>query len=608
MKSRLLAALACASAAALVALASTLSPTPAVRDGAAAAGPPSRFVVVDARVFDGEALHPRASVQVADGRIEAIAATLAVPAGYQRIEGTGRTLLPGFIDAHVHTWGEARRDALRFGVTTLLDMFSDHRQLAAARAQRASTGAGREADLWSAGTLATAAGGHGTQFGLPIPTLSTPAEAAPWVAARKAEGSDWIKLVREDLHVFTDARRLPTLDDATAAALIAAAHSQGLRALVHASGREHARASLRDGADGLVHSFEDAPADAALLALARERGAFVVPTLSVVAAIGGEKTALGEDPRLAPFLTPAQRQTLQAGFDFGPPRPALLATARANTRALHAAGVPLLVGTDAPNPGTAHGASVHGELAQMVQAGLSPAEALAAATAVPARAFGLADRGRIAAGLRADLLLVEGEPDRDIEATRAIVTIWKNGRAVDRSATRPVAEQEWEAGPVSDFDAGTLASRSGLGWSATSDRMAGGASQVEVTPVAGGVGSGRGAMRVAGTVVAGAPYPWAGAMLSPGPRMFAPVDARARRELVFQARGDGRELALLLFSGAEGSRPAMRPFTPGPEWREVRLPLADFAGVDLGALRGVAVTAGLPAGAFWFELDAVEIR
>jgi hypothetical protein len=210
--------------------------------------------------------------------------------------------------------------------------------------------------------------------------------------------------------------------------------------------------------------------------------------------------------------------------------------------------------------------------------------------------------------LGADLLLVAGEPEREIEATRAIVTIWKNGRAVDRSPAAAVAEQAWEAGPVSDFDDGTLASRTGLGWSATTDRMAGGGSDVALTPVAGGVAGDGGAMRVAGTVVAGAPYPWAGAMLSPGPRLFAPVDARARRELVFQARGDGREVALLLFSGAEGARPAMRPFTPGPEWREVRLPLADFAGVDLGALRGVGVTAGLPAGTFWFELDAVEIR
>jgi imidazolonepropionase-like amidohydrolase len=607
VQTKLLGLIAAASALALGLLALTLSPAPP-RTASAPASAAERFVIVDARVFDGERLHPRASVQVAGGRIEALAPVLPVPPGYARIEGRGHTLLPGLIDAHAHTWGEARRDALRFGVTTLLDMFSDHRQLATARAQRASLDPTDEADLWSAGTLATAAGGHGTQFGVAVPTLATPAEAAPWVAARKAEGSDWIKLVREDLHVFSTERRLPTLDDATAAALISAAHAQGLRAVVHASGREHARASLRDGADGLVHSFEDLPADAAFIALARARGAFVVPTLSVVAALGGEAGALAADARLAPYLAAAQRQTLAAGFGFGPPRPALLETARANTRALHDAGVPLLAGSDAPNPGTAHGVALHGELEHLVHAGLTPLEALAAATSAPARAFGLADRGRIAAGLRADLLLVAGAPDRDITATRAIAAIWKNGHRIERRpATTPPAPR-WAAGPISDFDAGTLASVPGLGWSATSDKLAGGASIAAADPVSGGVTAAGGALRVRGEVIEGAPWPWAGTMLFPGARQFAPVDARQRRELVFQARGDGRPLALLLFSGEPGGRPAMQPFTPGADWGEVRLPLAGFASADLASVRAVGVTAGLPAGRFWFELDAVEIR
>lgn len=609
MRTNLLPLVAIASAAALIWVALLLSPTaPRAAGKPPAARTVERFVVVDARVFDGAQVHPRASVQVAGGRIEGFAPDLPVPAGYTRIDGRGHTLLPGLIDAHAHTWGEARRDALRFGVTTLLDMFSDPRQLAAARAQRATLAATQEADLWSAGLLATAAGGHGTQFGLAVPTLATPAEAAPWVAARKAEGSDWIKLVREDLHVFSAERRLPTLDDATAAAVIAAAHAQGLKALVHASGREHARASLRDGADGLVHSFEDLPADAEFIALARERDAFVVPTLSVVAALGGKPSTLGEDARLAPWLSAAQRQTLGAGFGFGAPQPALLAQARANTRALHAAGITLLAGSDAPNPGTAHGVALHGELQQLVRAGLTPAEALAAATARPAQVFGLHDRGRIAVGLRADLLLVMGEPDRDIAATRAIAGVWKNGRRIDRSLAPVSAAPSWPAGPISTFDDGTLASQPGLGWSATSDQLASGRSRASVAPVAGGVTEAGHALRVTGEVVAGAPWPWAGTMLFPAERQFSPLDASQRRELVFRVRGDGRPLALLLFSGEAGGRPAMQPFETGADWREVRIPLAGFAGADLASVRAVGITAGLPAGEFWFEIDAVEIR
>jgi imidazolonepropionase-like amidohydrolase len=95
--------------------------------------------------------------------------------------------------------------------------------------------------------------------------------------------------------------------------------------------------------------------------------------------------------------------------------------------------VPVLAGTDAPSPGQTYGASLHGELALLVGAGLSATQALAAATSAPARAFGLGDRGRIGPGLRADLVLVDGDPTKDLSATRRIVAIWKRGVRVDRA-------------------------------------------------------------------------------------------------------------------------------------------------------------------------------
>jgi imidazolonepropionase-like amidohydrolase len=96
-------------------------------------------------------------------------------------------------------------------------------------------------------------------------------------------------------------------------------------------------------------------------------------------------------------------------------------------RAMAARGVPVLAGTDAPAPGAAYGASIHRELELLVRSGLMPTQALVAATSAPARAFGLADRGRIAPGLRADLVLVEGDPTTDIHDTRRIVAVWKRG-------------------------------------------------------------------------------------------------------------------------------------------------------------------------------------
>jgi imidazolonepropionase-like amidohydrolase len=109
-----------------------------------------------------------------------------------------------------------------------------------------------------------------------------------------------------------------------------------------------------------------------------------------------------------------------------------LAYAEAAVTALHRAGVPILAGTDAPSPGLAHGLSIHHELELLVRSGLTPLEALASATSEPARAFGFRDRGRIAEGLRADLVLVNGDPTVDITATRDIVGIWKLGVAHTR--------------------------------------------------------------------------------------------------------------------------------------------------------------------------------
>lgn len=566
-------------------------------------------VIRDVRVFDGEKVWQRATVRLRDGKIEAIGSDRTIPEGADVVEGKGRTLLPGLIDSHAHVWAGARREALRFGVTTELDMFSDHHQLAAARQQRESLAATDQADMWSAGTLATVPGGHGTEYGMQMPTLTRPEEASAWVAARKLEGSDYIKIVREDLHVFTGKADIPSLGAPTAAALVKAAHAQGLKAMMHVSAIGSARESLRDGADGLVHVFQDAVADADFIALARERHAFIVPTLVVISGFAGEHSTLAADPRIAPFLTPGQKQSLSARLAVGRADPAMIANARESARRLHAAGVTLLAGTDAPNPNTAHGASLHEELAQLVQAGLSPVDALVAATSAPARQFGLRDRGRIAPGLRADLVLVDGDPTTDITASRAIVSIWKNGYVVERSLVDVARGAAVAVGKVSDFDTATLLAARGMTWLPTSDRVVGGKSEATPSPIAGGAGGSAGAMRVDGAVAASAQWPWAGVMLNPGSAPLASVNGSQWKELVFQARGDGREYTVMVFSGAEQQMiPSMVKIRPGRQWQEIRLPMSGFAGSDLERLRAIAITAGLPAGNFRIDIDSVEIR
>ena len=135
-------------------------------------------------------------------------------------------------------------------------------------------------------------------------------------------------------------------------------------AVVHVSTLAAGRDSLAAGADGLAHIFHDQVADDRLVALARQSGTFVVPTLTILRDDEGYQNALD------------------------------------SVRRLHAAGVVILAGSDAPNT-VAHGTGLHDELRHLVAAGLSPAEALAAATSRPATVFRLADRGRIAPGMRA---------------------------------------------------------------------------------------------------------------------------------------------------------------------------------------------------------------
>jgi imidazolonepropionase-like amidohydrolase len=94
---------------------------------------------------------------------------------------------------------------------------------------------------------------------------------------------------------------------------------------------------------------------------------------------------------------------------------------------LHEAGVPIVAGTDANPWAPRHGVGLHRELELLTGAGLTPMEALASATGAPAVHFGLTDRGRVRPGLRADLLLVDGDPTTDITAIGAVVDVWRRG-------------------------------------------------------------------------------------------------------------------------------------------------------------------------------------
>lgn len=200
--------------------------------------PATATAFVNLRVFDGERVLPRATVVIEGDRIRAVGPEVRPPAGARLVDGRGRTLLPGLIDAHTHSWGDALPRALVFGVTAHLDMFTEWRFAAALRREQAAGNVTARAHLFSSGTLVTAPGGHGTEYGMPIPTLSRAEDAASFVDARLGEGSDFIKAVYDDGSGF--GLRWPTLDRPTLQAVAKAARVRGRLAVVHISQRRAA--------------------------------------------------------------------------------------------------------------------------------------------------------------------------------------------------------------------------------------------------------------------------------------------------------------------------------------------------------------------------------
>lgn len=577
------------------------------RPAAPAAGA-STFAIRNVRVFDGERTIARTDVLVRDGLIAAVGGHM--PAGVVEIDGSGRTLLPGLIDAHTHAFGDALERALGFGVTTELDMFTDHNFARTMRAaQSAPGGAPARADLFSAGTLVTAPKGHGTEYGMPIPTLSSAADAAAFVDARLAEESDYIKIVYDDGASY--GMTIPTISRETMAATIAAARARGKLALVHTGSQGAAIEALDAGASGLIHLFADSAPEPTFAGKARRAGVFVTPTLSVIESTTGvgSGASLVEDAQVAPYLTAAERTALARSFPRRPQSRLRLEHGFEAVRVLREAGVPLLAGTDAPNPGTAHGASMHRELELLVSAGLSPVDALHAATAAPARAFALTDRGRIAPGLRADLLMVAGDPTANIRDTRNIEGIWKGGvRLERRRAPATTAAAVDTTGDVSAFEDGTAAAGFGSGWQVSTDSLMGGKSEAAMKVVDRGASGSKGALEISGTIAEGAPYPWAGAMFFPGATPMASVDLSRFKELVFWTRGDGGAHSLMVFADRLGNIPAVHPFTAGPGWQQVVVPFSQLQGIDGADVKGVLFSAGSKPGPFRFTIDDVRFR
>jgi imidazolonepropionase-like amidohydrolase len=386
------------------------------------------FSVMNAKIFDGRRSIPARTIRVEDGHIAEVGSLGMRESDAGVIDARGGTILPGLIDAHVHLLPGSLRQAATFGVTMLIDQFSKPDLVASEATFRAQPG---YADFRTSSIGATAPGGHPTMAYSPFPYLEGPSGADQFVAERVSEGATHIKVLYED--GSTSPHATPTLNLATIRSLVRAAHEANLIVVAHATTSKAAIDVVRCGVDVLAHAPFDEIAPVQLSEIARS-GVKVITTMSIADGFPGadRKLPILGQPELARRLGAAWTKVIEQQSQRWLPDPlpdfSIIAV---NVRNLRAVGVSLLAGTDAPNPGIIHGASMHRELQHLVWAGLTPTEALTAATGSTAEAFNLHDRGTIAVGQRADLLFVTGDPTVQITDTQNIRHAWVRGRPVD---------------------------------------------------------------------------------------------------------------------------------------------------------------------------------
>ena len=452
----------------------------------ASAAPAEELWIRDVRVIDGTGAPPREglSVIVREGRIAALGSGISGTADARIIDGAGLTLLPGLIDSHVHfvaapgsgqrgdsdaTVAELNRIHLRAylacGVTTVLDAGAFPEVV---RDLQAALAAGHPGPRYlTVGPFVRPKNGYGhPRFG----EEETPADVERKLDLIVSLSGAGVKTAIEP--VLGDAE---PLSEELWQALEVGARKRGLPIFVHARTEEAQRAALQHGAHALMHAALDVPllgewlakpdlSDEFVAALAKS-GAYQLTTLLLVDTWPGLYDPARLDDLLLRLIVPpleletaramgAEERFAEGALGFAVPlsprswRPWLARTflSRAHLESalrqgqrnlvwLHRAGVPIVVATDAPSPWPDaiyhfHGPQTAREVELLGAAGVAPLAAIAAATAVPARMLGLAGEiGTVEAGKRADLVLVEGDPSRDLRALQRVRWTLRDGVA-----------------------------------------------------------------------------------------------------------------------------------------------------------------------------------
>ncbi len=436
--------------------------------------------LVGARLIDGRGGKPieNAAVVVRDGVIVALGAAsdVKIPNDARVIRLAGKTVMPGLIDAHVHiglSGGGAvddrevkavaatknLRSHLKFGVTTAFDLGGNPFLEGLKEALAAERLVGPR--LFGVKYAITSPGSHPLgllkDLGLDKllaaahPTVKTIGHARFQIARIASERVDAIKIFHTRSEFPGTARlqangarfELPVLK-----ALIAAAHAKKLKAFVHVAVPNEAREAVLAGADVIAGAIGRSEAGAeATFALMAKHGVAYIPTLAQIEAVHAgpvEAQALAKlrgrvwsvvlDSIANPDGVVRKRR---ARADLMAASRRHFAIARANLRRAVAAGVRIAMGTGSGNPGVMHGATAPRELELMVGAGMTPMQAIVAATATAAEIIGQASRlGTLEPGKLADMIVVAGDPAADISAIRHIALVVRGGYVIDPAAIR----------------------------------------------------------------------------------------------------------------------------------------------------------------------------
>ncbi|MEO7136001.1 MAG: amidohydrolase family protein [Vicinamibacterales bacterium] len=369
-----------------------------------------RVIVGDGRVIEN------ASVVVDNGRITQVGASVKAPAGAARVSLAGKTLMPAIVDAHVHTSTTAPelendlRQRAQFGVSAALSLGLDGTQ--ATFDQRANTVPGM-ARIFTAGRGITAPEKGRTE----VPYwITTPEEARKAVQENAAKKVDIIKIWVDDRD-----GKFPKLTPPLYGAVIEEAHKMKLRVTAHIFSLDDAKGLLKAGIDSFAHGIRDRDMDDEAIALLKARPNFVlIPNMP-------DRGVAADYSWLRGSIPDGELQKLQAAATDRPQVAATWAIQGRNLKRMSDAGVKIAVGTDGNTPW-----APHVEMADMVAAGMTPAQVITAATKNGAEFLRIANTGTVEVGKTADLLVLEANPLDDITNTRKISAVYLRGVAVPR--------------------------------------------------------------------------------------------------------------------------------------------------------------------------------